>query len=76
MDAALIRQAALLAALVAFLGRGGAPAPATVAVAGVVGLAVYGALALGAPAVRRLLAAPPADAAAAEAEAAPPDAEP
>lgn len=61
MNAVLVRNAALLAALVAFLGRGGAPGPSTLAVAGVVGLAVYAALAVGGPAVRRLLSVPDAE---------------
>ena len=59
MTAGLARPAATLAALVSFLGRGGAPEPGALAVAGVVGLAVYAALAVGGPLVQRLLAAPP-----------------
>lgn len=52
------RQAGALAALVVVLLRGGSVGPSALAVAGAVGLAVYAALALGAP-VLRALAAPP-----------------
>ena len=68
MTAGLARHAAALATLVAFLGRGGAPEPGTLAVAGVVGLAVYAALAVGGPLVQRLLVAPPRPAPAAPSE--------
>ena len=52
------RQAGALAALVVLLLRGGSLSPAALAVAGAVGLAVYGALALGTPLLRALTAPP------------------
>jgi hypothetical protein len=57
------RLTGALVALLALLVRGEAPAPASLAAAGVAGLAVFGALALGRPILRRLLnaAPPPAD---------------
>ena len=50
------RTLALLAFLAVLLGRGLALTPGDLSAAGAVGLAVYGVLALGRPALRRLLA--------------------
>lgn len=50
----LPRQAGALAALVVVLLRAGSLSPSALAVAGTVGLAVYGALALGGPLLRAL----------------------
>ena len=53
------RQAGALAALVVLLLRVGSLSPSALAVAGTVGLAVYGALALSGPLLRALT--PPSD---------------
>ncbi|MEM1117227.1 MAG: hypothetical protein AAGJ11_12025 [Bacteroidota bacterium] len=62
MTPAIARQAGALAALLTALVRGGEAvvAPSTLAVAGTVGLTVFGVLALGPPLLKRLLTPPPA----------------
>ena len=53
------RLTGALVAILTLLVRGEAPGPATLAAAGVAGLVVFGALALGGPVVRQLLRSRP-----------------